>query len=153
VSTRLDQLPGGLNRLAETVAHILQQIAELRARRPDMSAADALLAPFDADPTRWPQTSLTSYTAISTSYNVAWHQQLHVRLTTTTSGGGVGNVRITINGTQWGPVVAAGAPFDYTDALPAGIAIGDEYQLTVEAQRTSGAGTVHAQTQLIRALP
>ncbi|MEV7358214.1 hypothetical protein [Kitasatospora sp. NPDC091276] len=152
MTTRQDQLPGGPGAFGARLADLERQLRELRAARPDMSAADALLPPLDADPTRWPQTTLTSWTALATSRNVRWATQIRLALTTATSGGGVGSIRVTVNGSQWGPVVAAGTPYDYTAALPANIAIGSLYRITVEGIRTSGSGTVYAQTQLIRNL-
>ena len=152
MSVRLDQLPPEPSSLAATVAALRRELTELRAQRPDLSAADALLVPQDTDPTRWPQTTLATYTIISRSYNVRWNPTLRVLLATATSGGGAGNVRLMVEGVQWGPTVTAGSPLDYTAALPSTIAIGDQWQLSVEAQRTSGAGTVHAQIQLLRSI-
>ncbi|MCG6499471.1 hypothetical protein [Kitasatospora sp. A2-31] len=152
MTTRQDQLPGGPSGLGRQLADLERQLRELRAVRPDLSAADALLPPLDADPTRWPQTTLSSWTTIAACSNVRWSTQLRLVLITATSGGGAGNIRVTVNGAQWGPVVAAGTPYDYTGDLPSTIAVGAVYRLTVDAQRTSGSGTVHAQTQLIRNL-
>ncbi|MGW6913701.1 hypothetical protein ACWGB8_07765 [Kitasatospora sp. NPDC054939] len=152
MTTRQDQLPGGPSAFGRQLADLERQLRELRAVRPDLSAADALLPPLDADPARWPQTTLSSWTTIAACSNVRWSTQLRLVLVTATSGGGAGNVRITVDGAPWGPTVAAGDPLDYTGDLPSTVAVGDVYRLAVEAQRTSGSGTVHAQTQLIRNL-
>ncbi|MFG3228103.1 hypothetical protein ACGF07_25425 [Kitasatospora sp. NPDC048194] len=152
MTTRQDQLPGGPAALGARIADLERQLRELRAALPDLSAADAVLPPLDTDPTRWPQTTLTSWTTIASCSNVRWSTQLRLVLNTATSGGGAGNIRVTVNGAQWGPVVAAGTPFDYTGALPSNVVVGTVYRITVDAQRTSGSGTVHAQTQLIRNL-
>ncbi|GAA1164050.1 hypothetical protein F4556_002352 [Kitasatospora gansuensis] len=153
MTRRLDQLPREPADLARDLATLQRQVAELRAQRVDLSAADALLPPLDADPARWPQTTAAGYTAIATSSNVLWGTAVRLALTTTVSvGGTTGTVRVMVNGTQWGPAVAAGTTFDYTGPLP-GVAIGDQYQLSVEAQRTGGAGAVAAQTRLIRSIP
>ncbi|WP_405019543.1 hypothetical protein OHV05_24405 [Kitasatospora sp. NBC_00070] len=151
---RLDQLPREPSSQAVAIAALQRQITELRGQQLDLSAADALMPPLDLEPTRWPQTTQTTYTAIARCYNVRWRQQLRLILATAVSGGGVGTVRVLINGTQWGPTTTAGNQLDYTGPLPTTppIPIGSQYQLTIEAVRTSGAGTVHAQAQMIRHL-
>jgi len=149
---RLDQLPAGPSRLAEKLARLERDFAEFRAQQLDLSAADAMLPPLDTDSTRWPQTTNAAFTSIARCA-VIWHgTTLRLALVTTVTGGSTGNVRVTINGTQWGPTVAAGAAFDYTGAPPAGINLGDQIELNVEAQRLTGAGTVNAQTRLIRSI-
>ncbi|MEU1421465.1 hypothetical protein [Kitasatospora sp. NPDC005751] len=152
MTIRTDQLPHDSSWMARAIAEIRDVIAQLRAHSPDMSAADALLAPAATDITQWPQTGSTSYAAISRSYNVAWKQRLRIVAATTTSGGSTGTVRVSINGSPWGTAVTAGTTLDITAALPAAIAIGDQYQIGIEAVRTSGTGAVHAQVQHIRAI-
>lgn len=151
MTVRNDQLPNDPSWLARRLADLIDDIAQIRAHTPDMAAADALLAPAALDITQWPQTGSTFYTPIARSYNVAWKRKLQIVADTTTSGGSTGTVRVSINGTVWGSVVTAGTALDITAPLPAGIAIGDRYQITLEAVRTSGTGAVHAQVQLIRA--
>ncbi|MFJ2863673.1 hypothetical protein [Kitasatospora sp. NPDC087314] len=152
MTVRLDQLPRDAASFARRLGELAAEIAQLRARQPDMSAADALLAPVDVDTSRWPQTTAATYTAIAASRNIAWKRKLRIAAATSVSVGTAGNVRISVNGTPLGTPVAAGLPLDVTVQLPATIRIGDEYRVAVEAQRTSGGGSVYAQVQLIRAL-
>lgn len=155
MTRRLDQLPPAANDLAAAVAMLRRDLAELRARAPDLSAADALLPPLPVDTSKWPATSSAAWTPIAVCRNVAWHSNLRLVLQTTAIGGGAGNVSVLIGtgpvgGTQWGPTVAAGTTFDYTG--PVGVAIGTEYLITVQAQLTSGSGSVAAQPLLIRSI-
>lgn len=155
MTTRLEGLPRGPDALARRVAALEEALAQLRARTPDMSAADGMLQPLDADPTRWPQTTSASYATIA-SCSAIWHGGLlRLALATTTSGGSTGNVRVMVGGYQWGPITVAGSIFDYTGTLPvdAAVTLGDQFLLTVEAQRTGGGGSVYAQTTLIRQIP
>ncbi|MFD5678614.1 hypothetical protein [Streptomyces sp. NPDC127040] len=150
MSRRLDQLPRDLSDFGRDLAELRRDLAELRAQQPDLSAADGMLAPLPADPAVWPQTTSASYVTIASCANVAWGSQLRLALTTAAGSGTTGDIRVMINGVQWGPTTPAGSPFDYTG--PHGIASGAEYTLSVEAQRTVGANSVAAQTQLIRAI-
>ncbi|MFE2164898.1 hypothetical protein ACFXB3_07460 [Streptomyces sp. NPDC059447] len=150
MTVRLDQLPRDLSDFGRDIADLRRQVAELRAQRPDLSAADGLLPPLPADPTVWPQTTSAGYVTIASCSNVAWGSSLRLALTTTAGSGTTGNVRVLINGVQWGPTTAAGDPFDYTDVH--GVAAGAEYTITVEAQRTGGGNSVAAQVRLIRAV-
>ncbi|MFE2324584.1 hypothetical protein ACFXD5_11815 [Streptomyces sp. NPDC059385] len=150
MNRRLEQLPPDLSDFGRSIADLRRQIAELRAQQPDLSAADGMLPPLSTDPATWPQSTSAGYTTIASCTNVAWGTQLRLALTTAVGSGTTGNVRVMINGVQWGPIAADGGPFDYTG--PHGIASGAEYTLTVEAQRTGGANAVAAQVRLIRAI-
>ncbi|OKI22197.1 hypothetical protein [Streptomyces sp. CB03911] len=153
MTTRLDQLPGGPDSTARRVAALERQLAELRAQGADLTAADALLPPLDADTTRWPQTTSGSFVTISRSYNLRWGSQLRLWLATAVGASTTGTVRVLIdNLTQFGPTTVAGQPFDYTGPLPASIPIGGQYQISVQAVRSSGGGAVSAQAQLIRSI-
>ncbi|MET9467798.1 hypothetical protein ABZY44_23945 [Streptomyces sp. NPDC006544] len=152
MSVRTDQLPRDPSFLAEQVAKLRRDLDELRATAGDMAAADSLLAPHDLDPARWPQTDQAAWTAIARSNNLRWKSQLRVILATAVSGTAVGDIRLTIDGAQWGPTVAAGDSLDHTEDLPAIIPIGGQWRLDIEGQRTSGTGSVHAQIQLIRVI-
>ncbi|MFG3050314.1 hypothetical protein ACGFZP_05070 [Kitasatospora sp. NPDC048239] len=152
MTTRHDQLPGDPSSLARRVADLERRIAELRAQAVDLTAADALLPPLDADTTRWPQTTSGSYVTISRCYQLRWGSQLRLWLATAVGGGTTGAVRVFVDTTQFGPVVAAGQAFDYTGPLPSSIPIGGQYQISVQAIRSSGGGIVSAQAQLIRSI-
>jgi hypothetical protein len=150
MNRRLEQLPPDLSDFGRKIALLRRDLDELRAQQPDLSAADGMLAPLPTDQATWPQTTSANYVTISSCSNVCWGSQLRLALTTAAGSGTTGNVRVMINGVQWGTPVAAGTPFDYTDLH--GIASGAEYTITVEAQRTGGANSVAAQVRLIRAI-
>ncbi|MCX5176704.1 hypothetical protein [Streptomyces virginiae] len=150
MSRRLDQLPRDLGDFGRELALLRREVDELRARQSNLSAADGMLPPLNSDQATWPQTMSASYVTISSSSHVAKGPQLRLTLTTAVGSGTTGNIRVMINGVQWGPTTAAGTPFDYTG--PHGIASGAEYTLAVEAQRTGGANSVAAQVRLIRAI-
>ncbi|MGW3321155.1 hypothetical protein [Streptomyces virginiae] len=150
MNRRLNQLPPDLSDFGRELQQLRRDLDELRAQQPDLSAADGMLPPLPADTSVWPQTTNAGYTSIAACSNIAWGSQLRLALTTAAGSGTTGNVRVMINGEQWGPTVAAGEPFDWT--APHGIAPGDEYSISVEAQRTGGAASVGAQTRLISAL-
>ncbi|MFD0405028.1 hypothetical protein [Kitasatospora sp. NPDC127116] len=151
-STRLNQLPRDPTWITRRLAELESALAQLRAQQPDMSAAAALLAPQDVDSTKWPQTASTSYAAVARCYNIAWKRRVRVMVATTVTSGSTGNVRVTANGIQLGLPVPAGTALDVTAALPPSAPIGAQYLIAVEAVRTSGAGTVGAQVQLISAI-
>lgn len=152
MSTRLDQLPHSPNWLAAAVHELQTALSQLRAQQPDMAAADGLLAPQDADSTRWPQTTSSAYATIARCYNVAWKARIRVMVATTATSGTTGNIRVLVNGVVLGAAVPAGTLLDVTAALPPTAPIGAQYLITIEASRTSGTGTVAAQVQLIRAV-
>lgn len=150
MTRRLDQLPPDLSDIGRQLADLRRAVAELRAQAPDLSAADGMLPPLPVDPATWPQTTSAGYAQISSSSNVAWGTQLRLALTTAVGSGTTGNVRVMLNGVQWGPTTPGGTPFDYTGAH--GVDPGTEYTISVEAQRTGGANSVAAQVRLIRAI-
>jgi hypothetical protein len=147
VTTRLDGLPREPGDLARRVAALEAALDRLRAATPD--PGDALIAPQDADTTRWPQTTAGLWTGISRCQTIARPRRLRMVVATAATGGGAGTVRVSIGSTVWSPAVNAPQILDYTAALPAATALGAPVTITIEALRTSGAGTVYAQTLLI----
>lgn len=152
MTRRLDGLPRQPDDLGRRLARLEADVERLRAATPDLSAADAMLAPLDIDITRWPQTAAASWTPVARSSNIAHGTRMRIRVATAVSGGGAGTVRVTIQGVVWAAAVTAPDVLDVTAALPAGVSLGSEFVTQIEALRTSGAGLVHAQTQLIRSL-
>jgi hypothetical protein len=148
---RQNQLPRDAASLGRRLAELEDAVAQLRAQTPDLAAADALLPPLATDTSQWPQTTSTTYATIATSYNVAWKRRLRIMLATAVTGGSTGTVRVMINGQLWGSI-AAGTTLDQTAPLASGITIGAQYQITVQAIRATGTGSICAQVQLIRAL-
>lgn len=148
---RQAQLPRDATSMGRRLAELENALDRLRAQAPDLSAADALLPPLATDTTQWPQTTNTSYATIATSYNICWKRRLRLVLATAATSGSTGTVRVMINGQLWAST-DAGTTLDTTAALPTGIAIGAQYQITIQAIRATGTGAICAQTQLIRAL-
>jgi hypothetical protein len=147
VTTRLDGLPREPGDLARRVAALEAALERLRAATPD--SGDALIAPQDADTTRWPQTTSGLWAGVSSCQTIARPKRLRIVVATASTGGGAGTVRVSVNSTVWSPVVLTPQLLDYTAALPVGITSGQTIAVTVEALRTSGAGVVYAQTLLI----
>lgn len=108
----------------------------------------ALLAPQDVRTTTWPQTASAVWTTVSQSVNPIWQPRMRLQLSTRASSGATGQVRVLIDGVQWGPVVAAGQTFDHTGAVATSLpaAFGTTMKVEVQGQVTSATGTVYAQT-------
>ncbi|MFD9431326.1 hypothetical protein [Streptomyces sp. NPDC060002] len=106
----------------------------------------AMLPPQDSVQTRWPQTASTSWATIAMSYNPVWQPKMRLRLSTAASSGATGQVRVLVNSAQWGPAVAAGTEFDYTDLISTTFSSVYTTTLKVEIQAivTSTSGTVYA---------
>ncbi|WP_425245723.1 hypothetical protein [Streptomyces sp. NEAU-NA10] len=106
----------------------------------------AMLPPQDTGQARWPQTSSTSWTTIAVSHNPVWQPKMRLWLNTRVSSGATGQVRVLVNGSQWGPTVTAPTDFDHTDVITADFASAYTTLLKVEIQAivTSTSGTVHA---------
>ncbi|MGW2043779.1 hypothetical protein ACWCPF_01170 [Streptomyces sp. NPDC001858] len=111
----------------------------------------AMLPPQDTTPARWPQSTSTAWTTIARSYNPVWQPKLRLRVSTAVSSGATGQVRVLVNSVQWGPTVAAGVEFDYTDAISATFATAFTGTVTVEIQAivTTTSGTVYATPTLM----
>lgn len=95
----------------------------------------------------WPRTEETSFTQIANSYNSVWQPKIHLYMNTATDGGTAGEVRVRLNDRPWGPTVRAGETFDHTDFV--GGDPGAQVKISVEARRTSGNGSVYAQTKML----
>ncbi|MEU1513962.1 hypothetical protein ABZ490_17680 [Streptomyces sp. NPDC005811] len=109
----------------------------------------AMLPPQDTTQTRWPQSAATSWTTIAVSYNPVWQPKMRLLLNTRLSSGGAGQVRVLVNGVQWGDTVTAPNDFDYTALL--GSDFGALYATTVkvEIQAIATTGTVYANPVLM----
>ncbi|MEU9310080.1 hypothetical protein [Streptomyces sp. NPDC048256] len=106
----------------------------------------AMLPPQDSATARWPQTASTAWTTIALSYNPVWQPKMRLRLSTAAGSGATGQVRVLVNSAQWGPTVAAGTEFDYTDLISTTFSSVYTTTVKVEIQAivTSASGTVHA---------
>lgn len=108
-----------------------------------------MLPPQDTTQTRWPQTAATSWTTIALSYNPIWQPKMRLLMNTRVSSGGAGQVRVLVNGSQWGDIVTAGNDFDYTGLLSSDFS--SIYATTVkfEIQALATSGTVYAHPVLM----
>jgi hypothetical protein len=108
-----------------------------------------MLPPQDTTQTRWPQTAATSWTTIALSYNPIWQPKMRLLMNTRVSSGGAGQVRVLVNGSQWGDTVTAGNDFDYTGLLSSDFS--SIYATTVkfEIQALATSGTVYAHPVLM----
>ncbi|WP_055601697.1 hypothetical protein [Streptomyces aureus] len=96
---------------------------------------------------KWPSTTSTAFTAIAQSFNPVWQPRMRLAMYTKASSGATGQVKVMVDGQQFGPTVAAGQTFDHTGPLPVDLATKFGKVMTVEihAVVTSASGTVYAQ--------
>ncbi|MFD3332930.1 hypothetical protein ACFWV1_09805 [Streptomyces sp. NPDC058700] len=96
---------------------------------------------------KWPSTTSTTFTAIAQSFNPVWQPKMRLAMYTRVSSGAAGQVKVMVDGQQFGPTVTAGQTFDHTGLLPVDLATKFGKVMTVEihAVVTSGTGTVYAQ--------
>ncbi|PSJ29833.1 hypothetical protein B7P34_04805 [Streptosporangium nondiastaticum] len=106
-----------------------------------------LLPPQASSPTLWPRTSNSDFSLIAQSFNSIWQPKIRLFMHTAADNGTSGEVRVLVGGKVWGPTVKVGDVFDYvgfTGADP-----GSLVEITVEARRTSGTGSVYAQPKML----
>ena len=108
----------------------------------------AMLAPQDTYRPHWPQTTATAWTTIARSQNPLWQPKMRLLVTTGAATGTTGQVRVLVNGVQWGDPVNAGVNFDRTDfTVPAAsFTFGTTFTVEIQAMVTGAGGTVYAQT-------
>lgn len=110
-----------------------------------------MLPPQDWASANWPATSATGWTTIAHSQNPLWQPKLRLRMVTRVSSGASGQIRVMVNGVQFGPTVAAGTTFDHTDLATADMQANFGKDLAVEIHGivTSASGTVYAKPILM----
>ncbi|GAA3374271.1 hypothetical protein GCM10020367_37510 [Streptomyces sannanensis] len=113
-----------------------------------------MLPPQSLGTPQWAQTTSTTWSPISRSVNPIWQPRMRLAIYTRVSSGATGQVRVLVDGTPWGPVVNAGAPFDHTNLIVPDITTRFSSSVTVEIQAmvTSASGTVSAQPYLMHGL-
>ncbi|MFF4867900.1 hypothetical protein [Streptomyces sp. NPDC000961] len=107
-----------------------------------------LLPPVDhLKEAKWPSTTSTAFTPIAQSFNPVWQPKMRLAMYTKASSGAAGQVKVMVDGQQFGPTVNAGQTFDHTGLLPVDMATKFGKVMTVEihAVVTSASGTVYAQ--------
>ncbi|MET9950336.1 hypothetical protein ABZ135_02145 [Streptomyces sp. NPDC006339] len=109
----------------------------------------ALLPPQTVDKTNWPSTASTTFTTIARSFNPIWQPKLRLSVETAVSTNATGEVKILVDGQQFGPTVTAGSTFNHTGLLPGDMnsRFGQIMQIEIQAKATGG--TVYAQPVLI----
>ncbi|MFE5913666.1 hypothetical protein ACFQ6B_31920 [Streptomyces wedmorensis] len=108
-----------------------------------------LMPPVDhVNVAKWPSTTSTSFTPIAQSFNPVWQPKMRLMMYTKVSSGASGQVKVMVDGQQFGPTVAAGQSFDHTGLLPVDLPtkFGKVMTVEVHAVVTSASGTVYAQT-------
>ncbi|MFZ3472269.1 hypothetical protein ACODT3_15025 [Streptomyces sp. 4.24] len=107
----------------------------------------AMLPPQDTATARWPQTNATGWTTIARSFNPLWQPRLRVYCYTAAAAGVTGQVRILVDGVQWGDPVTTGAIFDRTEKVTDDFTgrFGSLVKVEVQAMVTGGTGLVYAQ--------
>ncbi|GKQ35662.1 hypothetical protein [Streptomyces sp. A012304] len=110
-----------------------------------------MVPPQDVALSRGPQTTSTSWTTIAMSYNTVWQPKMRLRMTTGVSSGAAGQIRVLVNGTQWGTTVTAPTEFDQTALISADFASVYTSTVKIEVQGivTSASGTVYATPTLM----
>jgi hypothetical protein len=110
-----------------------------------------LLPPRDTNNARWPQTNSAAWATIARSLNMIWQPQIHLIVSTAAGASTAGEVKVLINGVQWGDIVTSGTQFDHTGPVSADFdsVFGTVAEIEIQAHVTSGTGSVYAQPQLM----
>ncbi|MCS0637221.1 hypothetical protein NX801_16435 [Streptomyces sp. LP05-1] len=110
-----------------------------------------MLPPQSLNSAHWPQTSATTWTTVAQSFNPLWQPRLRLYVYSRVSSGATGQVRVLVDGTAWGPVVAAGTTFDHTAKVTDDLngRFGSLLKVELQVQLTSASGTVYAQPAMM----
>ncbi|MFF1483152.1 hypothetical protein ACIGZH_01585 [Streptomyces sp. NPDC058319] len=103
--------------------------------------------PVSSDASTWPRGTSGAFATIASCWNTKWQPKLRVYGVTAAVGTATGEVRLTVDGTPWGPTVAAGGVIDFTSTVDA--ATGGLFQLEVQARRLTGTGSIACQITLV----
>lgn len=102
----------------------------------------------DTNTANWPQTTSGTFTEIALGYYRVENPRLQWTIEHVADPSTAGELELLVNGVQVGTTqtVTSGFAFwdTYNTALPAGVAINDLVSVSLQARRTSGAGTVYA---------
>jgi hypothetical protein len=114
----------------------------------------AILPPQDLASANWSQTTSTAWTTIARSFNPIWQPRMRLHMYTRVSSGATGQVKVLVDGVQWGSTVTAGTTFDHTATITADIAtrFGTTVNVEIQAIVTSASGTVYAQPAMMYGL-
>ncbi|MFE7116658.1 hypothetical protein ACFU99_14715 [Streptomyces sp. NPDC057654] len=105
----------------------------------------ALLPPQTVDMALWPHTEETSFTTIARSFNSIWHPKIHLFLSAGLGADTQGEIQVRVNGQEWGPlwrVTKSWQSYEHIDFI--GTPPGEIVEITIQARRTKGTGSVCA---------
>lgn len=107
----------------------------------------AYTAPVDDNYLNWPRTGAASWTTIARSRGIVQHPKLKIRTSMATDGTAAGQIRLCVNGS---PIAtgAIGAELNTVVAVP-GFLYLTEVEFTIQAQVTSGSGSVYGVTRFL----
>ncbi|MGW4199807.1 hypothetical protein [Streptomyces sp. NPDC004726] len=107
----------------------------------------AMLPPQDVRSTNWLQTTATNWSTIGHCENPIWQPKMRLQVGSRRDTGSAGEIRVLLNGVQWGPVVTAPGTFDHTGPVAAdmAVALGTIMKIEIQGHVTSATGTVYAQ--------
>ncbi|MFJ3900431.1 hypothetical protein [Streptomyces sp. NPDC090025] len=108
-----------------------------------------LMPPLPSDTAKWPSTTSATFVTIARCSNPIWQPKMRIAINTTASSGATGQVRVLVDGTQFGPTVTAGVTFDHLGLLPGDMKTRFGQTMNIEIQAQASGGTVSAQTVLI----
>ncbi|MFD3327579.1 hypothetical protein [Streptomyces sp. NPDC058701] len=107
----------------------------------------AMLPPQDTSTARWPQTTSAAWTTVARSFNPLWQPRMRLNFLTAAAAGVTGQVRVLVDGVQWGDPVTTPAAFDRTAPVVEDLAtrFGSLVKVEIQAMVTGGTGAVFAQ--------
>ncbi|MFD5323918.1 hypothetical protein [Streptomyces sp. NPDC127092] len=109
-----------------------------------------LLPPQPVDKTKWPSTTSASFVTIARSFNVVWQPKLRLSIhTDVSSTSTTGQIKVLVDGQQFGPTVTAGSTYDYTGLLPVDMKTKFGQTMDIQIQAYANGGTVYAQPVLM----
>ncbi|MFE8939047.1 hypothetical protein ACWDNT_21590 [Streptomyces sp. NPDC000963] len=109
----------------------------------------AMMPPVDQNYLRWPSTTSTTFTTIARSFNPVWQPWMRL-LMYTRAIGGAGQIKVLVDGVQFGPVVAGNTNFEHIGPVTSDLQnkFGKVVSFEVQAMAATGA-TVYAQPVLM----
>ncbi|MFD7322170.1 hypothetical protein ACFV9D_13980 [Streptomyces sp. NPDC059875] len=108
-----------------------------------------LMPPMNVDKAHWPSTTSATFTTVARSFNPIWQPKLRLSVNTAVSSGATGQVKVLVDGQQFGPAVTAGSTYDHTGLIPGDMNSRFGQTMLIEIQAMAGGGTVYAQPVLI----
>ncbi|MET9372968.1 hypothetical protein ACFYV5_17425 [Streptomyces sp. NPDC003035] len=108
-----------------------------------------LMPPLPSDVAKWPSTTSAAFTTIARCSNPIWQPKMRIVINTAASSNATGQVRVLVDGVQFGPTVTAGSTYEHLGLLPGDMKTRFGQTMNIEVQALATGGTVYAQTVLI----